>query len=435
MADFSYTPTPNIANPSAVQAPFAGWLSNAFGSEFAGLYGYPETIHLNRVVSQKIIENFPAQYNLFRLVYSKPIEYKNSDEWSWTEKSWIRPLILTASTASVVAGTTQVIPLTAGGSSMTTINDLVTYPDNTKGNVIGVDLTANTITVSAKTGSTLPAISGTVRLTIGSPIIADGMNDFYHFDRQVTSTFTNYVMRGQRNKRWTRTDLLKYMNSATTDFLEKDTKEQMMFAQQDVFFQFMNGDKGQFKLVTTSGGSQVYPAKSNWGVFPFMKYNGSQHCASSPSTILSDFKTIAFNTNYKNVDVPRFIVGTDKSLDTLSSILKNPIRYNPNDMVFNMNLEEYKIGSMKFVPMSMPLFEQRSQMFPASFENMLMVLDIESIKPVCMKGLEPFMVRDTAHLSKEQGGREDYIDWFIEYNISMEMNNSDGSYWVDLIGI
>jgi hypothetical protein len=432
MGQVTFTATPNTVAPTGIQAAFPSWNTNPQGSEYAAIYNRPETIHIRKAVSKTIIENFPAMFNIFRIVFSKPMKYELNDEYSWTETPWLRPAIYaTVGTAS----NPQTMTLSAGYVSNVAVNDIVTYPDNTKGIVTTVTAASNQIVVANKTGGgNLPLIVSGDRLTM-NPIIADGMNTFFHFDRMTTNTYTNYIYRGQRNKRWTRMDIQKYLNVGQTDFFDKDMSQLMRHAQLDVFQQFFNGDKGEFVLPVTSGGTQLYPAKSNWGVFPFMQYNGSQHATSSPTTLEADFVTLAQNTNYKNVDVPRFILGTNKALYAMSKVFKNPIRYAPNDSIANMNLSEYQIGSMKFVPMECPLFEQRSNLFPTSFENMLLVLDLDTIDPVCMLGFEPFMVRNTKSLSKENGGYQDFIDYFIEYMISCKMTNTDSSFYINLNGI
>ena len=104
----------------------------------------------------------------------------------------------------------------------------------------------------------------------------------------------------------------------------------------------------------------------------------------------------------------------------MDSVLKNPIRYFPENMKYNMNLEEYTVGTMKFVKMATPLFEQRSGLFPSFFENMLLVLDIDTIDPVCMTGLQPFEMGDTMGLYKGSGGGyNDFIDYWVTYALGL----------------
>lgn len=438
----SYTGTPNTVNPHATQNNLNSlWMANAPASEYAGQYGMDETVHLKRAIYETIVENFPAQYNIFRILFSKPIQYRNSDEYTWTEENWFRPILTaTSAPAGATFPATQSIVLTTGGTSNCVAGDSVWYPDGTQATITTVTPGTSTIVVTPLTGQSVPAVVAGDHINVGTPLIADGMNYASHFDRIVTTQHTNYLTLGQRNRRWTKRTLLKYQNSGTTDYIQKDMKLTMHNAQLDVFQQFFNGTKGNAALTPPAGGGMTgagtYQAKTSWGIYPFMKYSGSQHATSTPATLEADFRQLAFNTNYKNVNVPRFILGTDRALSAMGSILKNPIRYFPENMKYNMNLDEYTIGTMKFVPMVCPLFEIRSGLFPASFETMLLVLDIDTIDPICMKGLQPFEMGDTMGLYKGSGGGyQDFIDYWVTYAIGLQMTNTDSSFYINLNGI
>lgn len=433
----AYTGTPNPSNPAATQGLYPLWNFNAPASEYSGQYGFDETIHLQRAIFNEIKENFPAQFNIFRILFSKPVQYMNSDEFTWTEEAWPRP-ILTIGTGAIASTTTQTLVLTSGGTAGVAVGDSVWYPDGTQGWISSITASTETIVVSVLTGGSVPAISAGEKLVPGTPIIADGMNSFVHYDRATTVQHTNYVMIGQRNRRWTNMTMLKMQNAGTTDYLAKDAKLTMMNAQLDAFQSFFNGTKGNAQItypVGTGLTGGAYNAKTTWGVFPFMKSNGSQHATSTPATLEADFRQLSFNTNYKNVDVPRFILGSDKALNSMAKVLKNPIRYFPENMTYNMNLDEYKIGTMKYVPIVTPLFESRSGLFPAAFENRLLVLDIDTIDPICMKGLQPFSYGSTTSMQKGNGGYQDYIDFYVSYAVGMKQTNVDSSFWIDLVGI
>jgi hypothetical protein len=246
------------------------------------------------------------------------------------------------------------------------------------------------------------------------------------------------IASGQRNERWTTETAKMYKRTNQTNFFEEQAKLKMMLAQQDVFEAFFNGVYGNVNLLSVDGGnaSNTYQAKTGWGVYPFMVYSGSQHATSSPTTVLADFKELAFNTNYKNVDEPRFILGTDRALSTLDYMLKDPVRYDPNDKIYDMQLDMYKIGkTMKFVPMVCPLFEYRSNIFPKFFEDMLLVLDLTTIDPVCEEDSEIFEEGNTSALYKKNGGYQDWIDYWVAWQVSMQMSNTDSSFYINLNGI
>ena len=49
-------------------------------------------------------------------------------------------------------------------------------------------------------------------------------------------------------------------------------------------------------------------------------------------------------------------------------------RYTPSDRLADLNLYEYKIGDMRFVPVAVELFKEVA-CFPADFKNRIFVLD------------------------------------------------------------
>lgn len=435
MASISFNATPNVANPAATQSLFPDWLVNPIGSEYAAQYGRDTTLHLQRAIFSNIVDAIPAQFSVFKLLFQKPYEYVADDVFTWTERLFPRPLL--RANAGVAGGATQNIVLTT--NNVVVVNDVIVYPDNTHGIVTAVNNATNTITVAPFNGAAnLPAVNANDLFVIESASIADGMDSFVHFDRMTTVNYTNYIGRGQRNRRWTTMTAQKYKNNGTTNYFEKDAKELMELAMQDMFARFINGQKGEHNITVPAGAgltAGTFIAKSNWGIFPFMQQNGAMRATSSPATLEADFKQLAFNSNYKNVNVPRFILGTDRALHAMSSFMKDPVRYTPSDKAYDLDLDVYKIGTMRFIPMVIPMFEARSFMFPAAFENRLLVLDLDSITPVCMRGFEPMMIRNTGSQHKSNGGYNDFIDYFIEYMISMKMENVDGNFYIDLINI
>lgn len=435
MSSVSYNATPNPVNPAAVQGLFPLWLTNPIGSDYAAQYGYDTTLHLGRVVHNTIVKSIPAQFGIIKMFFDKTPEYRASDEHTWTEKLWSRPLLRVQVGAG--AGNPVVVTLTAGGAAEVEVNQVLVLPDNTHVRVSAKNLAANTITLASYNGAgNIPAIAGGDILVVQAQPIADGQNFFYGFTRIRTINYTNYITRGQRHKRWTTDTALKYKNSGTTNLFDLDLEELMELAMQDMMSLFINGQKGEINVTPAADAALTagtYAAKMNWGVFPFMQQNGAMWAVSSPATLEADFKELAFNTNYKNVNVPRFILGTDRALNLLSTIWKDPVRYTANDTASSLDLTMYSIGTMKFVPIVVPLFEERSGMFPAAFANRLMVVDFDSIKPVVMTGTEPLKAFNTGSQHIYQGGYNDYIDYTVEYRVGMEFTTVAGSFWIDLI--
>jgi hypothetical protein len=158
---------------------------------------------------------------------------------------------------------------------------------------------------------------------------------------------------------------------------------------------------------------------------------GSMRGTPSTASLRSDFETLAFKTNYKKAGGTRFLFGTDEMLYEVSKAYKDSlIRYAPNDSIAQMNLDQFKFGTMKFVPVPCELFKERSA-FPASWQRKILVLDLESIQPVTMQGL-PMMDMGSTLDRGERGSREMFQDFYAEANLSLQMNNPLASFSLDI---
>jgi hypothetical protein len=212
-----------------------------------------------------------------------------------------------------------------------------------------------------------------------------------------------------------------------------------MLIEQDAYQQFWNGTKGAYAITSPAGTGLtggVYEAKTGWGIYPFMVANGAKHATSTAATLAADLKTLCMTTNYKNVNAPRFLFATEKVIDCLNTVLKDPVHYTPADKTFDMGLDVYNISpTIKIVPITCPLHEVRSNLFSAAFENRYFVLDVDVVQPVCEDGQEPFMHGNTSSQYLHNGGYNDYIDYWVKANISMQMDTVDGCFYGDVIGI
>jgi hypothetical protein len=64
-------------------------------------------------------------------------------------------------------------------------------------------------------------------------------------------------------------------------------------------------------------------------------------------------------------------------------------------------------------------------MFPAYVEDIILILDLNAIKPTCMTGYEPFEFYTTKE-NLSDGGHQDFCEWIIQGMISTQINNIDG---------
>jgi len=427
----AYVAVPSPVQPTNVQSP-APWNLNADGSEYAAAYGYDTTSLIKRAIAEAIYDAVPAKYKALRLLFDRPIDYEASDVFTYMEKTFGRTA-LRDSGGGVAGGATQTITLTTGGGKNVTMNKIIVYPNNRKGIVTGV--TGDQITVKRFNGeSNLPTVNAGDYFSIQGSVIADGMNFLTHYDRMSKIERFNYVQLMHRDKRWTRKEMQKFANLGTTNYFELDKKEQMDLLLGDMFASFWNGQRGEVD-VTVPGTANVYKAMTMGGLFPLMVAAGCANATGvTEATLQAAFENLAFQTDYKSEGGVRFIFAQNSLLYALSKAWKETgIRYTPNDKIGDLNLMEYRIGDMRFVPVATELFKELS-MFPADFKNRILVLDLDTIKPVCMRGYEPIEMGQTSPKGVN-GSINDYTEWWIQGMLSLKFNNPLSSFYIDTVGI
>lgn len=420
------TYTPGVGN-----SPFGNVNTNPQSSNYGATSGYSaqESILIAKAIKEAIFDAAPEQYNALKLVFEKDFEEYNNDEFEYLENTFGRSALesngtATAQTAVPGAVVTQTFALTAATITHVGIDELIIYPDGSRGIVRVVS--GNNVTIESYTSLGLPAVAVGDIFSIQSTVYGDGMDTFSNYERLETITRYNYVQQFLRACRWGRVELLKYQNSGTTDFLDKDKKEKMRQLRTDLFNSFFNGVRGEVRL------ANGLPAKTMGGIYPTMVAAGSMTANPTIAGLRSSFETLAFKTNYKKEGGTRMIYATDEMLYEISKIFKDPgLRYTPSDTVANMNLFEYKIGSMRFVPVSCELFKEQS-CFPKDWNRKILVIDQESIAPVKMKGL-PSMFTGSTLDKGSNGTREGFKDWYTEANLSLRFNNPLGSFWMDVL--
>lgn len=427
----SYVAVPSPVQPTLVQSP-APWALNAIGSEYATAYSYDTTSLIKRAISEKIFDAVPAKYKIFRLLFDKPVKYYGSDVFTYMEKTFGRNAV--KATANVSGGATQTITVTAGTTVNLTVNKIVVYPSNRKAIITSINAGSNQFDVKPLNGqANLPAVAINDYFSIQGSIIADGMNFSVHYDRMSKIERYNYIQLMQRDKRWTRKEMQKFANLGTTDYSALDKQEQLQLLLQDMFCSFWNGERAEADVVVP-GTSNYYKAMTMGGIFPLMVAAGSAFASGiTAATLKETFEALCFQTDYKSEGV-RFIFGQNVLLYELSKVWKEQgIRYQTSDKLADLNLMEYKIADMRFVPVAVELFKEIS-MFPADWKNRLFILDLDTIQPACMTGYAPIETGQT--LPKGQGGSlNDYTEWWIQGMLSLQFNNPLSSFYIDTVGI
>lgn len=431
----SYVATPNPTQPNLTQYP-APWNSvNAVGSEYATAYSRDTTLLIRREVAQKIFDAVPAKYKVMRLLFDKPVEYTASDEFTYLEKTFGRTVLQHISADVVASGATQEIELTSGGSANITKNKIIVYPTNRKAVVTDVNTSTDVITVKKLNGQAdLPGLTGDEYFAIQSSVIADGQNFLTHYDRMKKVERYNFVQLMHRDKRWTRKEITKFRNLGTTNYYELDKKEQLDLLLQDMFASLWNGERAEVD-VTNPEGSGTYKAKTMGGIFPLMVAAGVSNATSVTASQLKDtFETLAFATDYKASGSTKFIFAVPQLLYELSKEYKETgTRYRPDDKMADLNLWQYRIGDMNFVPVDTTLFKE-SSLFPATWGARMFVLDLDTIQPVCMTGYEPIEMGETSPKGVN-GSINDFTEWWIQGMLSLKFNNPLSSFYIDTTGI
>jgi voltage-gated potassium channel Kch len=417
-------------SPGLANSPFGSNNANPQSSQYAAISGYSpaELIYIEKQVRRAIFDAAPEEFNSLRLVFEKEAEEKNLPEFEYLEKTFGRTALeATAIVAAqaAVAGVpqTQVIPMTAASVTHITPDLIIVYPNNAK--AVIKSIAGLNVTVESQTSDGLPAVAAGDIFAIMSTIQADGMDYFSNYERLETITRYNFIQEFLRAKRWNRMELAMFNNAGRTNYLVSDKEETMRQMRVDLHNAFWNGQRGEFRI------SNNYVTKAMGGIFPTMQAAGSMNGTTSTAGLKSMFKSFAFKTNFKKEGSTRFIYGTAEILSELSDVFKEPaVRYAPNDTISSMDLEMYKVGQMKFVPVACELFRDQS-CFPKDWARRIFVLDQESISPCRMKGI-PFMNIGGTLDRGANGTRENFKDWYIEANLSMQFNNPLGSYYINI---
>jgi hypothetical protein len=420
----------NIYTPGVQNAPYGSSKTNPQAANYTAdsIYSSTGLNLIQKAIHEAIFDAAPEQYKALRLVFEKGIEDVPLDEFEFLEKTFGRTAaestaIVAAEAASPGNEVTQVIAMTTDSVTRIAVNDVVTYPDGTKG-IVRLISTLN-VTIASMSNLGLPAVAVGDIFSILGPLYADGQSDFSHYERMQTVTRYNYIQQFLRAERWTRVELLKYKNAGTTNYLDLAKKEKMNQLRVDLFVAYFNGTRGEFKLANGT------PAKTMGGIFPSMIAAGSMSGNPTIAGLPSQFETLALKTNFKAEGGTRFIYGTQEMLYALSKSFKQEgLRYEPNSRIADLNLMQYNIGDGKYVPVSCELFKEPS-CFPTSWARRILVLDQEAIQPIKMMGLPALESGDT--LDKGTNGtREGFKDFWVGANLSQKFNNPQGSFYLDV---
>lgn len=394
---------------------------NALASDFARDFGHDEQQLIQRVTNRVIFDAAPKQFFDLKLLNMRPAETTPSDEFFYNEAGYQRsPLVATGTASAVSHPTTQTFAL----QSVDNISKdtLIVYSDNSKGNVLSVNLSAKEITVAPLTNNTLPAVSANDEFGNVTPIEADAAEGFSQSFRLDLIERSNFVQLMSKSYRFGRAELHK-LNAAGTfdDYVGRTRKEVFRQFRIDMSNTFWNGEKGE--TILSNGDT----AKLAGGVFPIMVAAGSPNTAATTVTLKDAFEDMILESEFQDFGDIRFAFMSNRLQLTLSKQYKDDkTRYRPDDEIAKLGLNMVDIGSSRIVLIPFDRFRDRAS-FPSAFENRIMILDMETIRRKQMWGE---MSGET--LDRTGGIAKTFKDFWVEGTFSIEMRNPLASAFLDV---
>ena len=329
LAQAGFNPSPNPVQPAEGAAPYTkfSWLPE--GSTLATDLSLGTTPLVKKDITYNIIEAWRQQFKLMRILYENDIHYHNSFAYDVPEEPWDRtPVTITANNAG--GSQTQTISVT--DSSNIAPQAMFFYPDGINMGIVTSVTNSTTIVVRAKDGGTCPSITAGDYLTIGAYGKGDGSNYLTGYSRGAVNMKRYLIGRIERSQRYTEDELLELRNNGTTDYYERDLSRMMRLIKQDAFAMYLYGKEGVFSF-TNPTASVAYKIVSGDGFLTQLIKGQAASCTSTTASFLADFETLSDNTNLRGEDEPRFLVGTNRTINLVSKIWKNPVLYNPSDTI------------------------------------------------------------------------------------------------------
>jgi hypothetical protein len=393
---------------------------NSVGSTYASDYGHDISLLIEKVTNKAIFDAAPQQYMDLKLLNMKPFTPVNTDEFFYQEMGYQRQA-LTAVTAPAAAAQ-QVIEMTSVDGIAT--DQIIIYPDNTKGIVTSVNEATNEITVDSFNGAgNLSAVTANDVFSVMSSVEGDNMDGFANYFRASTTERHNYVQLFSRAIRYGEVELFKLKNAAaTSNFLEMEKNAMFMQFRTDISNAFWNGEKGE---VTTANGAKS--AKVTQGIYPAMVAAGSPNAAATLTTLRDAFEDTVIDTEYGDYGTVRFAFMSPKIHLKLSKEYKDEkTRYAPNDAVANLGLDEINLGSSRIVMVPYARFNDQAS-FPSAFANRITLLDMKNISLRQM-----WSERSGETLDRTGGVAKRYKEMWVDANMGVQFNNPLACGYIDV---
>lgn len=393
---------------------------NSPASNLADTYGLDKSKLIAPRIRRLIFNAAPKDYTDLKLLMMKQPDIEKDFEFIYFEIPYQRQSAITPALGSgIVAGTSQIVPITNPDAVSP---DLMLIHPSTEQKVIVKDVspTGYTMTIEAAIGESLPAL--TSGLTYVFPVHASVDGDLSSKITQMTRAGkiierTNYVQMFARGTFFGRVERYKYEQNGTTDYMDKNRETMFTEYRIDNSNSYWNGTRG---LITTSQGQRAYLMD---GIVPIMKRAGSLQISCTASQLYTALVTASYETRFNGDVETRYIYGAHKHINKIAEILKLPLmRFTAKgDNGMEIPLQYVEITGERWVFVPMQRWEQKSNSFPASWENQLIMLNPDSITPVMTfpEALRKLQGRDVANPTNMNNFD---IEW-IEGTLSIKMNN------------
>lgn len=395
---------------------------NSLGSQYAADFGHDISLMVQKATNKAIFDAAPQQFFDLKLLNMKSFIPVSSDEFFYKEMGYQRePISATAGAGAVTAPNTQTYAVSNIGEIAT--DTIITYPNNTKGNVVNVDTTNNTITVAPYSGGSLPAVVIGDEMSNLSSVEADGGEGFAQYFRATTIERHNFVQLFNKTIKYGEVELHKLKNNAvTSNYLDMERSAMMRQFRIDTSNAFWNGEKGEVVLEDNR------VAKSTGGIYTSMVAAGSPNFAATAATLTDAFEDLVLDTEYGDYGTVRFAFMHPRIHLALSKAYKDDkTRYTPNDDIAKLQLQEINIGSSRIVLVPYARFADRAS-FPASFENRIQLLDMKNISLRQLWGERSGETPD----HRANGYSKRYKEMWVDANFGVQFNNPLACGWGDV---
>lgn len=311
--------------------------------------------------------------------------------------------VLTAATAAVPGGFGTVnMPVGAASYAAAKINARLHFP--TGWATIVSKTGGNTLVLNSLTSLPIPAIVQGQVIPMGAEIRSDSERQiFNHFRAQGIERF-NYITTIAAAREYGRKEWLKIQNLEQTNRLSEEWNALIYQFKWDMIVEMWNGNRAS--QLNSSG----KVAKGTDGIKTQMLAGGVTPIATPLGAMIAAHEAASHSTNYRTSGVTYNIAPTELLYELSKAYKEQQVRYAPNDMVANLNLDAIKIGSRTHV--LVPCDAMADPNYFPGWEGHLFMIDKAAVKMAGMRGMPVLdingaMQRELLKFTDAKGSRDD----------------------------